>query len=408
MSCIYLAGYEADAVRRATLNASSAHADYPASRAGNGDQGKAFRWNAPAANAWLKADLDFILGGGFEDWDVADRPNHWTPDDGAGTLNEEASIFNEGAKSLNINGVKEAYQDVIVIPGKQYQFQAAIRGDATNTARVAIQDLSTLKWMTTSGTWQAAAVDAMTQQPASWTTISRTSTIESPTIRRWNTRLRIFCRSTASGDAYFDSVAAWPQVTFASVHAHNIPLGATCKLQYDSTGAFSGSESDVTTFTVYPRSFYDTFTAALIRYWRLLIVEETGLTPYIGAWSMGQHNTLGQIYNWGHTTSISQPQARVYTPTGRLLSKRRTTEPSRRLQMNFMANVEVNRDEMIEDVFEAADWGDEPLVIVPDTNKGATLQARVEDIFEYETNPMTSWEYAIVLNEDPYPVDFNF
>jgi len=408
MSLIYLAGYEADAIRRAVLTSSSAHTLHPVTRAGNGDQSAPFRWNAPAANAWLKGDLNFFDNGGFEDaWVESDRPPHWTPDDGAGTLNEETGIKNEGSASLNINGVKEGYQDRIVIPGKKYKLEISIRGDATNYAYVYVQDLNTLKWMKDDGTFQAAKTYTARQQPAAFADLTRTFTIEKPTVRRSYTRLRFFCASIDAGDAYFDSFAIYPEVTFASVHAHNIPNAATFRLQYDATGAFSGSETTAATFTVRPRAFYVTFTAALIRYWRLLCVEETGFTPYAGAWSMGHYNTLGRFYRWGSQTAIMQPQVRVHTPSGRLISKRRTSDPSRRLTLSFRAVAEVERDEMLEDIFEAADWGDEPVIIVPYSDKGTVLQARVGEVFEYETHPRT-WDYTVVLVEDPYPVEFNF
>jgi hypothetical protein len=411
MSLIYVAGYEADAIRRAALSASSQHTEHPASRAGNGDQSAPFRWNAPAANAWLKADLNFVLNGGFEDtWIDSDRPPRWTPDDGAGSLNEETTEHQSGNKSLRINGVKLAYQDLIVIPGKKYKLEFSIKGDGSNYAYVYVQDLDTLKWLTSGSVFQASKIyTALQQSAASWGSPTRTFTVEKPTIRRYYTRLRIFCASEAAGDAYFDSFAIYPEVNLGSVHAHNIPPAATLKLQYDDTGAFSGSETDATTFSVRPRSFYNTFTAALSRYWRLLLVEETGLTPYLGAWSMGHYNTLAQFYRWGFGTSFIQPQVREQTPSGRLISRRRTSDPHRRYALSFMAETEAARDEVLEDMFEASGWGDEPLIVVPDTDgDGAVLQTRVEDVFEYVTEPGTTWDYNVVLAEDPYPVEFNF
>jgi len=411
MSLIYLAGYYADAIRRATLSASSEHTEHPASRAGNGDQSAPFRWNAAAANVWLKADLNFMLNGGFEDaWIESDRPPHWTPDDGAGTLNEETSVTDTGSKALNINGVKEAYLDLVVIPGKKHRFDLAIRGDGTNYAYVYVQDLDTLKWLNNSNVWGVAKVNCAVRLTATYQDYFRVFTVEAPSIRRSYTRIRVTCASLASGDAYFDSFAIYPEVTFASIHAHNIPNAATVKLQHDSTGAFTGAETDAATFTVRPRSFYDTFTAFLVRYVRLLLVEETGLTPYLGALSLGHYNTLAQIYNWGPKTSLMQPQVRGQTPSGRLISKRRTSDPHRRYELSFMANTEAASDEVFRDMSDASDWGDEPLVVVPDTddNEGVVLQARVENIFSYITNPMTTWDYGAILTEDPYPVEFNF
>jgi len=405
MSFIYV---NEDAILKATLSASTEHTLFPASKAGNDDQSAPFRWNAPAANAWLKADLNFMLGGGFEVWDEEDRPNYWTPDDGAGTLNKETVIKNEGDSSLRINGVKGTYQDLIVVPGKKYRLNVSLRGDGTNIAYLYFQDLDTLKWLDASNVWQGVKTFCAVRAAATWNDYFRVFTVEKPSVRRSHVRLRVFCVSEAAGDAYFDSFAIFPEVNLCSIHAHNIPSAATFKLQYDATGAFAGGETDAHTFIVRPRSFRGTFTAFLVRYVRLLLVEKTGLTPYLGEWGLGHYNMLGTSYRWDWRSFLIRPQSRATTPSGRIVARNRTSDYHQGIEITILTDKRASLDEIIEDFFEGVSWGEIGIIIVPDILENKVFRVRLTNVFEYFNHESPMWEYSIVLTEEPYPVEFNF
>lgn len=400
-----------DAISRGVLTSSSEHSEYPPSEAGNTHQDEPFRWEEPDTNCWLKVDLDLFKGeGGFEDW-ADDLPVDWIVDDQAGTVEQEQTIVDSGSSALKINGLKKVYRDFIVTPGKKYRLDFAMRGDGTYYAYCFIQDLSTLKFLNTSQVWVDSYTSTGERIVASYTDYTRTFTIEDSGLgyRRHSTVLRVSCeRINSSGYGYFDSFSLIPEVNFSSVHAHNIPIGATLKHQYDDTGSFSGGETDAATFTIYPRSFHKTFTEVLARYHRLLLAEETGYTPYIGEWVSGHYHTLGVSYQWDWRHTREMPQSRIVTPTGKIVAFNRASDPSRSIGISVLATSELDKEQVVEDMFAGGGWGKIPITVVPDTNERHVFLSRVTNVFEHLTHEGEIWEYAVILTEDPFPVEFNF
>lgn len=403
---IYLAGYYANALRRATsfrIPAAGEHPLYPATNLSSGRPSSPFKTTILVNYASMDADINFLLNQGLEDWGVTTLPDDWTKGSGAGSIAQEASIVFEGSYSCKITGAKNIYQDVFVLPGKRYQIAAAVRGDGSNAAYVQVRNLDSHNWLTSAGTWQATAASCMIQTPASWDPKSVAFTVEESTaFGHYPCRLRIFCTSNAGTGVYFDDMHLIPYINFCSIHGHNI--GPTCAV-YGSTDNFDTSNDYIGSMTPHQPAFYTTFTEQLYRYWRFQCRPDSLELIWIGEWVLGHYNTLGQTMKWGWSVQVRQPQTRVaMSPSGQLYSRREAYRPSRDLVMEFMAETEADRDEVLEQVLEASEWADEPLIIVPDTSDELVVHGRVGETFPYTNDEGPTWGYGVTVHEDAFPV----
>ncbi len=59
----------------------------------------------------------------------------------------------------------------------------------------------------------------------------------------------------------------------------------------------------------------------------------------------------------------------------------------------------------LSDVFQAADWGDEPLIIVPDDTKPLVVHGRAGNTWEYPNEFDETLTYGLRVDPVPYPTD---
>jgi len=148
-------------------------------------------------------------------------------------------------------------------------------------------------------------------------------------------------------------------------------------------------------------------TAMLKRFWRLCIPEadDMGETAWFGEWILGPDETMTREQRWDWRVVYTQPQVRQATGTGQIYSTWLTDRPMPGLELEFMAESEAERDQVFRDVFQAADWGDEPLIIVPDDTKPLVVHGRVGNTWEYPNEFDDTFTYGLRIDPDPYPTD---
>lgn len=405
---IYISGYLGNAMRRATsiTPSQAAHAKYPATNLGSGLPSKPFRFDAVGANVDVVADINFLLNQGLENWLVTTLPDDWVEGAGAGSIARDAITVDEGVYSAKITGAKEFYQDVEVLTGKEYELAAALHGDGAQGAYIYVQDLDTLEWLTTGAVWQAAKTHALIETANAWDDEQSSFTVESPDNARYRTTLRITCAGEAGGVVYVDDLYLIPKINMTSFHGHNLGSGISLNLRA-STDNFGASNVDIATPVMAQPAFYKTFSLAFYRYWKLLTTSQSVGDPiWIGEWTLGSFANLGEAMRWGWQLVHRQPRTDVrMSPSGQLYSRREAYRPSRNLVMSFIASTEADRDEMLEEVRQASEQGDEPVIMVPDINDVVVIHGRVsESSFPVSHDPGPTWAYGMTLEEDAYPV----
>ncbi|MCP4201152.1 MAG: hypothetical protein GY769_04380 [bacterium] len=403
---LYLPGYYANAMRRATsfTPTPSAETLYPGSYLGHGLPSYPFKFGSVAADVEVVADISFLLNQGFEDW-LGDTLLKWKEGAGAGSYAKESTTVSEGTYSLKLTGIKEMYQDVAVMTGKEYEVGWSFYGDGVSTnARFYVQDLDTYKWLHSSGSWQASKVALSSRTGASWQPVDFLFTVESGA--QATTNLRIICGNIAANSVYFDDCHIIPTVDFASIHGHNIPSGAEVDIQFSdspSSGFFSNG-----ILTMAQPSFYAVLDhEETHRYVKLLIgTQAVGDPIWIGEWAVGHHNVLGAAMRWGWKFVPRQPRTDVRTAkTGQLLTQREAYRPSLDLVMDFIATNKADRDEMFETVIHGSEQGDEPVIMVPDEHEPEVIHGRVsKHTIPLGKVPYDNWAYSVTLEEDVFPV----
>lgn len=72
--------------------------------------------------------------------------------------------------------------------------------------------------------------------------------------------------------------------------------------------------------------------------------------------------------------------------------------------MNWKTPTEADRDEILEEICQASEWGDEPVIIVPLTTDELVIHGRVGDVFEYSSGAGPLWRYSMDIGSDAFPV----
>jgi hypothetical protein len=93
--------------------------------------------------------------------------------------------------------------------------------------------------------------------------------------------------TAAANDQITVDLGSSTQVTFCSVHGHNIDSGVTAIQLRKSSDNFSANDVLVVTMTKATPSFYDASFDQTERYWRLRFVGTNGDPLSIGEWVLG-------------------------------------------------------------------------------------------------------------------------
>jgi len=189
---------------------------------------------------------------------------------------------------------------------------------------------------------------------------------------------------------------------FTSVHFHNIDSGITAiQLRRGASGG-----TLVATLTKASPSFWGTFTGVSDQDWRLTFVGTNSSAIYVGEWVLGVKSTLTRgIRSGGLSIGYRMPQRRIASPSGIVLAHNLGEHRVRALQMDFGPINDTALAEQLNDVLGDCDWGEEPLVIVPDSSRNWVILGRPAESMGGVIIPGgLLWQDSIEIVEDPGPL----
>ncbi len=205
--------------------------------------------------------------------------------------------------------------------------------------------------------------------------------------------------STAAADDYIHvDLGSSKAVTFCGVFFHNLDSGITVELRKGAAG-----ETLVSTMTKQTPAFFSTFSSSSEQDWRLKFVGTNTNKIYIAKWILGVHTTLTPIqeYNWSLDYIMEQQQINNAIPGKNL------TETARRaLDLSFNPTSASDRDEILT-MHRDSKWGQEPLIIVPDSNDTIVLYGRMNNAWSYRYPSGTHFPNKVRITEDPFPTIVN-
>jgi hypothetical protein len=191
---------------------------------------------------------------------------------------------------------------------------------------------------------------------------------------------------------------------FCSIHFHNIDSGVTAiKLARDVSGSTA-----VVTLTKASPSFFGTFGSASDRYWRLTFEGTNSSAIYIGEWVLGAAGTLTRSPDFNWQVGYRMPQQRVASPSGLVLAHNLSEQRLRTLTLNYVSLSDSQLNEHLDDMLDDCAWGEEPLVVVPDSNRNWAIHGRPGADFGTTIHPTTDstgfWRHSMTIEEDPGPL----
>ena len=426
-SIVYLVGKYANILNGAeSVAGSSEDSLYPAANLYDELPAKPFKFNAAGADDTIDVDANRLLNGDFEDWTAGaagELPDNWEDNaqDPAYDTDREGTIVDEGTYSLRIEAAgTDGYaiqQDFTVLSG----WAMTATGKAYSTAGgkaadIRIQNLHTGKWLDANGDWQSTTDYVVRDDTAdtNWTSDTVTFSVEPySTTGRHTCTLRVICWWEGNGAVtygYFDGVAVWPHVNFASIHGHNLDAGAliTPKLQSDDNSSYS-SVALLKTMTVIRPAFYSKLGSLCTeRYYRLLLDGAHHEAGEIGQLVLGQYDTLARSISATSdpTMDHAQPQSRSTMPNRQIYARKLSDQKQREWSFDYVARTTAQREEILE-LAERCNHGVDPIVFVPFDDESAVLYGYLTDLSVAErrkAGKQDTWWYRLGISESPFAI----
>lgn len=194
------------------------------------------------------------------------------------------------------------------------------------------------------------------------------------------------------------------QVTFCSIHFHNLDDAINVELR-TSTDNFAANDALATTLTKNSPTFFSENINATIRSWRLKFVGTNASPIYIAKWVLGARSILTRMQRNGWQWSLRMPQAEG--PSG--LQVNQSLWEVRSVDLPFFYETIAERDE-VHDMLTDSKWGEDPLVVVPDSEENVALYARAPNVWEIQRQigglsaQNGLYEFPLSITEDQHPI----
>jgi hypothetical protein len=216
--------------------------------------------------------------------------------------------------------------------------------------------------------------------------------------------------AAAANDTLVADFASAKQPTLVSVHGHNLDSGVTSiQVQSDDNSGFTSPVTEATITSPASPTFYTTITSPTShRYWRLRFVGTNGSPIEIGEVVFGVHSTLAATID-GLNTSDIQPQHRQSgsaVPQAAALNL--TDYRQRRVRVGLRVFTFVQRDEVRDSLAVASKSGEEPVIVVPDSNDEIVIHGRIQSVLQWEKlpGPNEFFRTTLTIEEDPFSMAF--
>jgi hypothetical protein len=190
---------------------------------------------------------------------------------------------------------------------------------------------------------------------------------------------------------------------FCSIHFHNIDSGVTAiELRRGAAGG-----TLVATMTKANPSFFKSFGSVGDQHWRIKFVGTNASAIYVGEWVLGAASTMTRGPDWDWRMNYRMPQRRISGPSGIILSHAMSEQRLRTLSLNYKSLSDAQLTEHLT-MLDNCVWGEEPLVVVPDSARNWVIHGRPDVQFEAALRPHANavgwWQHGIEIAEDPGPL----
>jgi hypothetical protein len=403
MAFYFLAGRQLNHLSRvpvAPTTSPAADASFPIGGLYDGRANLPFRFISIAANSTVAVDLSLVAGG---DGEALDSTSRWSV--GLGALTRDAGTKYAGAASLKLTngaGTSSASQDIAARAGESLRLGYALYGDGVAAAAIRVTNVQTGRDLQANGTWGApAALDSTAT--AAWKTGGLTFTVEPASVCLDDiVTLRVYIFVNAAGAGYFDEVAIIPEVTWASIHGHNLTPAVTPKVQSSPDGV---TWTDRITPANRRRVIFGTCAALSYRYWRLLLSGTPAEAPYVGELVLGQHSTLLTAPDYPMQVELEEAQTRGTTPQGAEHVYVRGGAERYRVTLPLVWTSDAAYQQARDAIFVASRGGAHPMVLAPtETDSDLCFLGRGRAVLSPTRTAYNRREGEIEILEDPLPL----
>ena len=139
----------------------------------------------------------------------------------------------------------------------------------------------------------------------------------------------------------------------------------------------------------------------------LLSRRATGILWVVGSSGrvLGEANVITRNPNWGWSVEYDMPQQRVMSRSGVVLAHNLSKQRLRIVKMTFLSLSSGQLDEHI-DMLENCSWGEDSLVIVPDTNRNWAIHGKPSASINTTVQAAQTeyWRHEVEVIEDPGPI----
>lgn len=402
----FLAGNAANACTTAqVVTVTSENSFYPKANLQNGYPWKPFKFGAAGTNIEFKFDTNLltIAETGFESYSTGAAPGgRWVTLAGTPTV-EAAPAGGHGANSLRLNAAAESSGiDLVLAAGRDYGINFALYANGGEFIDVFVFNQETGKYWTAGGTWTTTKTALQSHSAASWSVYNLNVLAEQPA---WGyvgptARFRIFAeKRSGTGTAFIDDIEMFPYCNFASLHNYReIPDGLTVLVQSSPDDSVWTTRATL----VAGRRFrnYITFTTQVQRYWKFVISGTTVFIPSIGQPVLGERNVFITKPSWGIVEAREMPKAGTAD-----IPLSMAGSPRYRFEMSWESKYSAYQ-QIADQMLGASNFGDEPVVIVPDIADVEIVYGRGTSLSSIapSRDPVESLNYTLTVQDDPYTV----
>jgi hypothetical protein len=377
----------------------------------------AFRFNSTSTGT-ITLDCNLVPNGTMENAASSGATvlANWIVD--SGTISRTSSTVFAGSWAMQLGaGGGTAHVNVLVNTGERFTVFGAARGDgAGSAAKLQVQNLMTLNYLTSSGAWQAAQTYCLSNSSAAYATASITGTIESygPT-RLSDTMVLQFQVTSTGGTVFADDILYWPSTSVISLHGFlNIDPSITITA-LSSTDNFTSATTEATLTNYRPSFFYAPTSPIDRRYIRVKFANVNSSTTgspagsgpiYGGELCVGQPTTITRGFNMNYPLIFEDAQERETSVLGDTRVYRLSSHAIRKVNLGYVFDSIANYQQA-RDLVRRAQFGASVSLLIPSsTDPEVCILGRIEETWTASQGPMIGYfegaKLAIV--EMPFPV----
>lgn len=407
---LYGEGYNALARMATAATPESAATKYPIANLYDGIPNKPFIFNTAGGSGYIDFDLNQIVNGEF-----GTAFSGGLPGTGWGTSGATLTRVSSTMQVTGTFGVDYGYYDLIVPSGQLASLTITANPPASGvggSAVVQVQNLTTGSWLTSAGAWQTATASYISTTLSDTTPVTnaKSVTIESYAVSLSDLVTLRFYFYAGSSDTpahcTYDNVLYWPDISFFSVHGHNLGGVGLNALVLTSGATSPGTTTTRATIALAKPTMFAVFTRGQDRHWRIaLAADPPSSAAWFGEMVLSYSQTATRRQNYGQDYALIDPQDRTQTDIGPLQAFIRTSAGRRQVSLQFRLNDTATDYAQWKEILERSRNGAFPLVVVVESGDTSTaIMGRVDPRWSHTRVTNNVRDHSLVLDEMPLPV----